>query len=109
MAALVKGELFLARLSGWFEQLGALLSHELAPTSRKLRTALRIAAISTIGVGLIAICHVDTEWGAFLVWLLVGTGPMMRPFRAMAFLIPETVAAVINGLTHQLFSDTLSP
>jgi uncharacterized membrane protein YccC len=106
MAGFVKHELLLARPFGWFDQLEALLARELAPTSRKLRTALRISSIATIGTGLIAACHVNSELGAYIVWLLVGAGPMMSLLRAGAFLIAEAVALVVSVVMARAFAET---
>jgi len=82
MAGFAKPEIRLAQTPGWFDQLAGLLSRELAPSSRKLRTALRLATIGTIGAGLIASCHVNNELGTYIVWLLVGAGPMMSARKA---------------------------
>src|SRR5271156_6009468 len=92
MAGFAEPEIRLAQPPGWFDQLVALLSRELAPSSRKLRTALRMTTIATIGAGLIASCHVNNELGTYLVWLLVGAGPMMSPRKGVAFLIAEGFA-----------------
>jgi hypothetical protein len=43
----------------------------------KIRTTLRISSIVTIAIGLDAICHVNSQLGAVVVWLLAGAGPMM--------------------------------
>jgi hypothetical protein len=77
MAGFAKPEIRLAQTPGtqtpgWFDQLAGLLSRELAPSSRKLRTALRLATMGTIGAGLIASAHVNNELGTYIVWLLVG-------------------------------------
>ena len=77
MAGFVKPQLRVAQPFGWLDQLEALLARELAPTSRKFRTAFRLTTIATIGAGLVAICHVNNELGTYIVWLLVGAGPMM--------------------------------
>ena len=37
-------------------------------------------------------CHVNNELGTYIVWLLVGAGPMMSPRKAVAFLIAEAIA-----------------
>ena len=42
MAGFAKSEIRLAQPPGWFDQLAALLSRELAPSSRKFRTAFRL-------------------------------------------------------------------
>src|SRR6266852_8576283 len=96
MAGLAKPELRLAQPSGRFDQLAALLTRELAPSSRKFRTALRLATIGTLGAGLIASCHVNNELGTYLVWLLVGAGPMMSLRKAGAFLIAEALALIAS-------------
>ena len=92
MAGLAKPELRLAQPSGWFDQLAALLTRELAPSSRKFRTALRLTTIGTLGAGLVASCHVNNRLGTYIVWLLVGAGPMMSARKASAFLIAEALA-----------------
>src|SRR5271154_7449127 len=92
MAGFAKPEIRLAKPSGWFDQLAALLNRELAPSSRKLRTALRMTTIATVGAGLVASCHVNNQLGTYIVWLLVGAGPMMSLDKACAFLIAEAIA-----------------
>ena len=72
MAGFAREEIRLARPAGWFDQLGALLSRELSPNSRKLRTALRLATMAALGAGLVASCHVNNELGTYIIWLLVG-------------------------------------
>ena len=69
-----------------------LLTRELAPSSRKLRTALRMTMIATLGAGLITSCHVNNQLGTYIVWLLVGAGPMMSLRKATAFLVAEAFA-----------------
>jgi uncharacterized membrane protein YccC len=102
MAGLAKTELYLAQPLGWLDQLSALLARELAPSSRKFRTALRLTTIGTLGAGLIASCHVNSGLATYAVWLLVGAGPMMSPRKASAFLIAEALAlstsVVIAGI-----------
>ena len=93
MAGFATPELRLAQPSGgWFDRLASLLTQELAPSSRKLRTALRMTTIATLGAGLITSCHVNNQLGTYIVWLLVGAGPMMSLRRASAFLIAEAFA-----------------
>ena len=82
---------------GWFDQLAALLARELAPSSRKLRTALRLTTIATLGAGLVASCHVNNELGTYIVWLLVGAGPMMSLAQGGAFLHRRSVRARCVG------------
>jgi hypothetical protein len=91
---------------GWFDQLAALLSRELAPNSRKLRTALRLATVATIGAGLIVSCHVNNELGTYIVWLLVGAGPMMSPRKAVAFLIAEAIALAASVVMAGILVET---
>ena len=102
MTGFAKPEIRLARPSVWFDQLGALLNRELAPNSRKLRTALRMTTIATIGAGLVASCHVNNELGTYIVWLLVGAGPMMSLRRGAAFLIAEALALCASVLMARM-------
>jgi uncharacterized membrane protein YccC len=106
MAGFAKPEIRLAQPSGWYNQLAALLTRELAPSSRKLRTALRMTTIATIGAGLIASCHVNNELGTYIVWLLVGAGPMMSAPRAVAFLIAEAFALCVSVLMAKILVET---
>src|ERR1700690_2538360 len=92
MAGFAKPGLRLAQPTGWFDQLAALLARELAPSPRKFRTALRLTTIATLGAGLVASCHVNNELGTYIVWLLVGAGPMMSARKAAAFLVAEALA-----------------
>src|SRR5271169_4772516 len=106
MAGFAKTERRLAQPFAWFDQIAALLAHELAPTSRKFRTALRLATIGTIGAGLIASCHVNNELGTYIVWLLVGAGPMMSPRKAIAFLIAEAFTLAASVVLAGILSET---
>jgi uncharacterized membrane protein YccC len=106
MAAFTKPELCVAHPLGWYDQLEALLARELAPTSRKLRTAFRLTTIATIGAGLVATCHVNNELGTYIVWLLVGAGPMMSVRRAITFLIAEALALVLSVVMARAFAET---
>lgn len=106
MAGFAQSEIAVAPPSGWFDRLSALLSRELAPNSRKLRTAARLATIGTLGAGLIASCHVTNELGTYIVWLLVGAGPMMSPRNASAFLIAEAVALCASVVMAGILSET---
>ncbi len=106
MAGYAKPEVRLARPSGWFDQLGALLTRELAPSSRKIRTALRMTTIATLGAGLIASCHVNNQLGTYIVWLLVGAGPMMSPRKGLAFLIAEGFALAASVLMAGMLVET---
>jgi hypothetical protein len=96
MAGFVKPQLRIAQPFGWFDELEALLARELAPTTRKFRTAFRLTTIATVGAALVAICHVNNELGTYIVWLLVGAGPMMSARRAGGFLIAEALALIAS-------------
>ena len=98
MAGFAKPEIIVAQPPGWFDQVAALLSRELAPSPRKLRTALRMTTIATLGAGLIASCHVNNQLGTYIVWLLVGAGPMMSLRKGLAFLIAEAFAVSASVL-----------
>ena len=106
MTDLVRRRPRIAPPSGWLDQLQALLARELAPTPRKLRTALRITTIGTIGAGVVAICHVNNELGTYLVWLLAGAGPMMSARKAVAFLIVEALALVLSVIMARALAET---
>jgi len=54
---------------GWLDSLESLLARELTPTSRKVRTALRLAAIGTIGASLHAIQEANWAHTSFGFWL----------------------------------------
>src|SRR5580658_2297823 len=92
MAGFAEPGIRLAQTPGWFDQLVALLTRELAPSPRRLRTALRMTTIAVVGAGLVASCHVNNELGTYIVWLLAGAGPMMSARKAVAFLIAEAFA-----------------
>src|SRR5216683_1665811 len=106
MAGFAKPELRLAQPPGWFDQLAALLGRELSPSSRKFRTALRLATIATIGAGLVAGCHVNNQLGTYIVWLLVGAGPMMSARKACAFLIAEALALAASVVMARALAET---
>ena len=61
MAGFIEQPFDIQRPLRWLDRLEALVARELAPSARKLRTALRIATIVTIAIGLDAICHVNTK------------------------------------------------
>ena len=106
MAGLVTPEVRLARPSGWFDQLAALVTHELAPSPRKLRTATRLATIGTLGAGVIASCHVNNELGTYIVWLLVGAGPMMSARKAITFLFAQALTLSASVVLAGILSET---
>jgi uncharacterized membrane protein YccC len=106
MAGFVKPQLRVAHPFGWFDQLEALLARELAPSSRKLRIAFRLATIGTIGAGLVTSCHVNNELGTYIVWLLVGAGPMMSPRKAIIFLVAEAFALMAAVVMARALAET---
>ncbi|HTY54140.1 MAG TPA: FUSC family protein [Candidatus Binataceae bacterium] len=91
MAGSLKYPLRLPRPFAWLHKLETLLARELTPTSRKLRTACRMTTMGAIGAGLVTACHVNNEFGTYIVWLLVGAGPMMSARTASKFLIAEAI------------------
>jgi uncharacterized membrane protein YccC len=89
----------------WLDQLEALVARELAPSARKIRTALRITTIVTIAIGLDASCHVNTQLGAVIVWLLAGAGPMMSIRKAFAWQIAVMVALITSVMMARAFAE----
>jgi uncharacterized membrane protein YccC len=90
----------------WLDQLEALVARELAPSARKIRTALRISTIVTIAIGLDASCHVNTQLGAVIVWLLAGAGPMMSIRKALAWQIAVMIALITAVMMARAFAET---
>jgi uncharacterized membrane protein YccC len=90
----------------WVDWLGGLLARELAPSPRKFRIALRITTIGTVGAGLIAACHVNNELGTYLVWLLVGAGPMMSIRRAGVLLALLGLSSAGSVVMARAFAET---
>ena len=106
MAAFVQKHHGVVRTGGWRDRLGALLAHELAPSSRRLWTSLRLTTIAVVGAALIAICHVNNELGTYIVWLLVGAGPMMSVRKASGFLAAEAVVLAFSVVMARAFAGT---
>ncbi len=92
MAGFAKSERRFAQPSAWFDQIAALLARELAPNSRKLRCCASHDHDCHDRRRPVASCHVNNELGTYIVWLLVGAGPMMSLRKACAFLIAEAIA-----------------
>jgi len=90
----------------WFDRLGALVARELAPNPRKIRSALRISMIVTIAIALDASCHVNSQLGAVIVWLLAGAGPMMSIRKAVAWQIAVMLALITAVVTARAFAET---
>ena len=106
MAVFVRQASWSPAAFGWFDQFASLLSRELAPSSRKVRTAFRMAAIGTMGAGLIVSSHVNVELGTYIVWLLVGAGPMMSVRKALTFLVAEALALIASVLIARMLVET---
>ncbi len=51
-------------------------------------------------------CHVNNELGTYIVWLLVGAGPMMSARKACAFLIAEALALALSVVMAGILSET---
>jgi len=94
------------RPSGWVNRLATFLSRELAPNSRKLRSALRLSTIGTVGAGAIASAHIHSEVGTYIVWLLVGAGPMMSLRTAVIFLVAEAVSLTGSVMMARALAET---
>jgi uncharacterized membrane protein YccC len=106
MAGLVRQELSLPRPFAWFDQLEVLLARELAPSRRKLRTAFRFTTIATLGAGLLVSCHVNNELGTYIVWLLVGAGPMISIRKAVRFLTVEALSVMASVVMARALAET---
>ena len=90
----------------WLDRLEALVTRELAPSPRKIRTALRIATIVAVAIGLDASCHVNSQLGAVIVWLLAGAGPMMSMRRALTWQIAVMLALITSLVMARAFAET---
>src|SRR6266849_6357114 len=96
-----------AASSGWIEWLKALLAQELATSPRRLRTALRLTVVATIGVALIATCHVNSDLGTYIVWLLVGAaGPMRSVRKVIGILVVEVLVLVSSVVVARALAET---
>jgi uncharacterized membrane protein YccC len=105
MAGFIERRLSIQRPLAWLDQLEALVARELAPSARKIRTALRISTIVTIAIGLDASCHVNTQLGAVIVWLLGGAGPMMSIRKALAWQIAVMLALITSVMMARAFAE----
>jgi multidrug resistance protein MdtO len=94
------------RSPGWIEWLVALLAEELAPRPLRFRSSLRMAVIAAIGAGLIAACHVQTVLGAYVVWLMLGSGPMLSLRRAAGFLVIAAAVLAASVPLAAMLSET---
>jgi uncharacterized membrane protein YccC len=86
--------------------LQTLLAQELAPSPRRFWTALRLTTIATIGTALIVICHVNNQLGTYIVWLLVGAGPMLSVRKASGFLVAEGVVLALSVVMARALAET---
>ncbi len=106
MAGFIEQQFGIQRPVTSLDRLEALIARELAPSARKIRTALRIATIVTIALGLDAICHVNSQLGAVIVWLLAGAGPMMSVRRALTWQIAVMLALITAVMMARVFAET---
>ena len=106
MAGFVRQQFRIQQPLVWLDRLEALIARELAPSARKIRTALRISTIVTIAIGLNASCHVNTQLGAVIVWLLAGAGPMMSIRKALAWQIAVMLALITSVVMARAFAET---
>ena len=106
MAGFIEQRFGILRPFAWLDRLGALVARELTPSARKIRIALRISMIVTIAIGLDASCHVNTQLGAVIVWILAGAGPMMSIRKALAWQIAVMLALITAVVTARAFAET---
>jgi Fusaric acid resistance protein family len=106
VAGFIERQFGLQRPLAWLDQLEALVAQELAPSARKIRTALRISTIVTVAIGLDASCHVNSPLGAVIVWLLADAGPMMSIRKALAWQIAVTLVLVTAVVMARTFAET---
>ena len=106
MAGLIEQKFGIQRPLAWLDRLEAVVARELAPSARKIRTALRISTIVTIAIGLDASCHINTQLGAVIVWLLAGAGPMMSIRKALAWQIVVMLALITAVIMARAFAET---
>ncbi|MGB0062111.1 FUSC family protein [Candidatus Binatus sp.] len=106
VAGFIEQQLGVQQPLAWLDRLEALVARELAPSARKIRTALRIATIVTIAIGLDASCHVNSPLGAVIVWLLAGAGPMMSIRKALTWQIAVMLALITSVMMARAFAET---
>src|SRR5271169_907310 len=106
MAAFMEQPFGVQRPLAWLDRLEGLAAHELAPSARKIRTALRISTIVTIAIALDASCHVNSQLGAVIVWLLAGAGPMMSIRKALVWEIAVMLALITSVVRARAFAET---
>jgi hypothetical protein len=106
VAGFIEQRFGIRRPFAWLDRLEALVARELAPSAGKIRTALRISTIVTIAIGLDASCHVNTQLGAVIVWLLAGAGPMMSMRKALLWQIAVMLALITSVVMARAFAET---
>ena len=106
MAGFIEQRFGIQRPLAWLDRLEALLARELAPNTRKIRGALRISTMVTIAIALDASCHVNTQLGAVIIWLLAGAGPMMSMRRALTWQMAVMLALVTSVVMARAFAET---
>ncbi|HUA36565.1 MAG TPA: FUSC family protein [Candidatus Binataceae bacterium] len=62
--------------------------------------------IVTIAIALDASCHVNSQLGAVIVWLLAGAGPMMSFRRALAWQIAVMLALITSVMMARAFAES---
>jgi uncharacterized membrane protein YccC len=65
-----------------------------------------MAAIGTMSAGLVVSSHVNNELGTYIVWVLVGAGPMMSVRKALTFLVAEALALMASVVIARMFVET---
>jgi uncharacterized membrane protein YccC len=106
VAGFIEQQFGIQRPLAWLDRLEALVVRELAPSARKIRTALRVSIIVTIAIALDASCHVNSQLGAVIVWLLAGAGPMMSIRRALSWQIAVMLALVTAVVMARALAET---
>jgi uncharacterized membrane protein YccC len=106
MATGVRSEIPSIPSRPWTATLAALLARELAPSPRKLVTALRMTCLATLGAAVVMICHIHNKLSTYVVWVLVGAGPMLSVPVAVRFLVAEGIALAVSMLIAQTLAET---
>ena len=92
--------------AGWLVRLKGLLAHELASSPGRVWTALRLTTIATVGAALVVSCHVNSELGTYIVWLMVGAGPMMSFRKAIGILLAEGILLAASVVMARALAET---
>src|SRR5208283_1517574 len=106
MANLVDKDHRAAGEADWLNRLEGLLAQELAPSPLRFWTALRLTTIASVGAALVVSCHVNSELGTYIVWLLVGAGPMMSVSKASAVLAAEASLLASSVVMARVLAET---